>query len=364
MSLDDGLSTFLGSLYEAVYDADDWRSGMEEVIARTGCQWAAVGAVDQRRARVDDVQFHGPNDRSFETGMREYREEMFALDPVLTWIMNNPSAGICDSSGIIDPGEYSEQPIIKWVKGRYGTEFWRVYYGVPLDGFQFSLTLHANDDDTLRGREKGRLQALVFENLERAVRLAGRPPNFAADDSALIAVDRCGRVLSLSLRAEEILRDADGLAIKGGILSAQMPENDAELQRAIAACVRPTRDELSRRGIRIERGPGKADLFLVASYLPASLNHLAKPVPTALIRLVELDIGPEHLNEHSHLFDLTPREIEIAKALLDGHSLESMAELLTISRNTARNHLQALFEKTKTNRQSHLVQVLERVSRQ
>jgi len=41
-----------------------------------------------------------------------------------------------------------------------------------------------------------------------------------------------------------------------------------------------------------------------------------------------------------------------------------MAVLLGISRNTVRNHLQALFEKTETNRQSHLIQVLERVSRQ
>ena len=72
----------------------------------------------------------------------------------------------------------------------------------------------------------------------------------------------------------------------------------------------------------------------------------------------------EHLSEHSHLFDLTPRETEVASALLEGHSINSMSEALGMSRNTARNHLQALFQKTRTNRQADLLRMLDRFARQ
>ena len=364
MSLDDGLSTVLGSLYEAVYDADAWRSGMENIISRTGCQWATVTVVDQRRRKVDDVQFHGRESPSTEKAMDEYREEMFAVDPVLKWIIDNPLAAVCDSAAVIRSGEYLDQPIVRWSESRFGTDFWRVYFTPPVDDLQFVLTLQAKGSERLRGREQVRLQALLFENLERAVRLAARPPNFAADDSALIAVDGAGRVLSLSARAEQILADTSGLFVSGSLLIARQPEVDSQLRQAIQASVDLGKGELSGRGIRIDRGPGRSDLLVVVSHLPSSLNHLPRPVPAALVRLVELDSGPEHLAAHSHLFDLSAREIDVAKALLDGHSLESLAVLLGISRNTARNHLQALFEKTQTNRQSHLMQVLDRVSRQ
>jgi len=364
MSLDDGLSTFLGSLYEAVYDPDTWRSGMEEIISRTGCKLAVVSVVDKRRRKVDDLQFHGRESPSTEKGMDEYRNEMFAVDPVLKWIIENPFAALCDSAAVIRSGEYLDQPMVRWSQSRFGTDFWRVFFTPPVDDLQFVLTLQAKGNECLRGREQVRLQALLFENLERAVRLAARPPNFTADDSALMAVDGAGRVLSLSDRAEKILADTSGLFVSGSRLIARQPEADCKLRQAISASVDPGSGELPGRGIRIERGPGKSDLLVVVSHFPSSLNHLPRPVPTALVRLVELDSGPEHLTAHSHLFDLSPREIEVAQALLDGHSLESMAVLLGISRNTVRNHLQALFEKTETNRQSHLIQVLERVSRQ
>ena len=54
----------------------------------------------------------------------------------------------------------------------------------------------------------------------------------------------------------------------------------------------------------------------------------------------------------------------IASALLEGHSIESMAATLGVSRNTARNHVQALFRKTQTNRQSDLIRLLDRLARQ
>jgi DNA-binding CsgD family transcriptional regulator len=136
------------------------------------------------------------------------------------------------------------------------------------------------------------------------------------------------------------------------------------LQRAMRGAIDPSSGERPGRGVRIGRRSGKPDLLVVVSHFPPSLGHLAAPVAAALVRIIELDMRPEHLSEHSHLFDLSPRETEIAAALLEGHSIDSLAATLGVSRNTARNHVQALFRKTGTNRQSDLIRVLDRIARQ
>jgi len=208
------------------------------------------------------------------------------------------------------------------------------------------------------------LHSLFFENMERAVRLAVRPPNFAADDSALIAIDASGRALSLSPRAEQLLAEGDDLVIRDRLLTAQSGETAARLRRAIHAALDPGSGAPIGRSIRIVRNGGRSDLFVVVSPFPSSLGHVPRPAPQALVRIVEIDKGPERLGAHSHLFGLSRREIEIASALLEGHSIESLAASLGLSRNTVRNHLQSLFRKTGTSRQADLVRILDRVARQ
>jgi DNA-binding CsgD family transcriptional regulator len=57
-------------------------------------------------------------------------------------------------------------------------------------------------------------------------------------------------------------------------------------------------------------------------------------------------------------FGLTPAETRVAMAMLDGKSLERLADELCITRNTARTHLQRLFAKTGTSRQADLIRTL------
>jgi DNA-binding CsgD family transcriptional regulator len=54
------------------------------------------------------------------------------------------------------------------------------------------------------------------------------------------------------------------------------------------------------------------------------------------------------------LFGLTRRESEVALAVVAGHGLRAAAQQLGIAVTTARTHLQHVFEKTQTQRQSEL----------
>lgn len=58
------------------------------------------------------------------------------------------------------------------------------------------------------------------------------------------------------------------------------------------------------------------------------------------------------------LFHLTPAEARLASLLANGVSVEDAATQLGVTRNTARTQLQAVFAKTRTNRQGDLIRLI------
>jgi DNA-binding CsgD family transcriptional regulator len=65
-----------------------------------------------------------------------------------------------------------------------------------------------------------------------------------------------------------------------------------------------------------------------------------------------------HAGLLSGLFDLTPAEDRVARAFSEGHSVESCATYLSVSRETVRSQLKSIMAKTGTSRQSELVGLL------
>ena len=63
----------------------------------------------------------------------------------------------------------------------------------------------------------------------------------------------------------------------------------------------------------------------------------------------------ERLRAH---FGLTPSEAALALHIADGGDIAGYAEVRRITRNTARNQLQAVFDKTNARRQAELVKLL------
>lgn len=81
--------------------------------------------------------------------------------------------------------------------------------------------------------------------------------------------------------------------------------------------------------------------------------------PVVVLHIAEPDtqppIGRSDLRE---LFGLTRTEAAVACAILEADGLQDVARLLGIRTTTARTHLQHVFEKTGTQRQSQLVRLL------
>lgn len=82
--------------------------------------------------------------------------------------------------------------------------------------------------------------------------------------------------------------------------------------------------------------------------------------PTLYI-VLELMETPEvaHVPQVARFFGLTETDARLAGFLMAGGSLAAYARENDVSRNTARNQLQANFQKTHVNRQAELVALLK-----
>ena len=93
---------------------------------------------------------------------------------------------------------------------------------------------------------------------------------------------------------------------------------------------------------------------------PAAFNDHPQATYAFLIALSEPDERVSQVLQAS--FHLTAAEIAVCMRLCRGLALKEVAETLSISTNTARNHLQAVFEKTGLNRQSDLILMMTQLS--
>ena len=106
MSLDEGVSRFIGRVYESVYETDAWRAVMRELMDRTGSRIAFMCCADVRHREYSRTDFYGPDDSGFAAGIGEYGEEMFLCDPSLIWASKHPDAGVCDTSMLMADDEF------------------------------------------------------------------------------------------------------------------------------------------------------------------------------------------------------------------------------------------------------------------
>lgn len=363
MSLDEGVSRFIGRMYESVYEPDSWHALIHELMDRTGSRMGFLAWADVRHCEYSRTGFYGREDSRFATGTDEYAEEQYRIDPSLQWASRNPGAGVCDTSTIMAADDFRNHPYVKWQESRFGTVHWRVFYTTPVDDLSFALSLHPPGTDGPASKQQGRFHKLLFEHMERALRLASRPPDLTTAADAVFVLDTAGQVLSMSPRAEHMTAAGDGLTVERRRLSGNTLEATARLNCAIASAVKSGVLGGAGGGVRLPRSSCGGDWLALVSPCPRHLEHLPVRTPAAVLRIIATEPKPVLSPAHAELLDLSPREAEVAEALLAGHSLESLCALLEISRNTAKAHLQSIFRKTGTNRQSELVHLLSNVAR-
>lgn len=363
MALDDGVSALIGRIYDAAHDEERWEQLLYEVRARLGARCVLQSVSDFRHKDMQRSLVIGDPRRL--DGVDEYREHAYALDPSFRWAIRHPNARFCDTEAIIPTNDYLDHEWIRWNRDEWiGSTHWLVGYTSPEDELTFGLSVHPWAHDGPLTENKKTLFRLLFDHMERAIRLASRPPIFADPDEPVVLIDRSGHVCAASAGASRIIASGDGLLIVDGELRA----SDQVAQRSLRAALRSALNADDRgdcgSGVAVPRPSAKRDHLLSIRPLPKP------PLPfeifglAAVVRIVTQDWEPttEAVLAWRNLFALTPAEVRFARQLLSGsHNVRTTANELGITYATARVHLRSLLDKTQTHSQNQLILLLSRL---
>lgn len=175
--------------------------------------------------------------------------------------------------------------------------------------------------------------------------------NIADRDAALVSVAADGRVLWQSPAAEVALAGDDDLVLRGGRLRLRDARADRKLQAAFAWADGLVGALVSRRAslsIVLDRGEGLSTRVL---WVIADSGKV-------LLDLAASGLDRHRLEAAAIVFGLSPAQTTLAGHIIDGLSLPDIAARMDITPNTARTHLERIYDKTGVRTQPALVRVL------
>lgn len=166
---------------------------------------------------------------------------------------------------------------------------------------------------------------------------------------SIFAVNTVGAVVQLNSKAGDMIREGGTLHVSDTQLSATDPRSARLFEAAL-------RKSINGEGQDILLCHAATRMQMIAQFIPIDTGAISTPTPIAtLIYVWNPMAGRGDLAEVlSTLWRLTRAESRLALLLARGITLADAADQLTISRNTARNQLQCIFEKMQVNRQTEL----------
>jgi DNA-binding CsgD family transcriptional regulator len=234
------------------------------------------------------------------------------------------------------------------------------------------LSVNRSEQRPVFGQEETALLNQLMPHLQRALQIHRRLVNTQAlaDGSTtaldllahgVLLLDTAGRIMFANRTAEDVLRAHDGLMVHHKELFGARVNDTTALRTAIANAIATSGGAGTGAGglVLITRPSGRLPLRVLAT--PVAQRHvlIGSAGAAACVFITDPERTPVPEAPHvQRVFGLSAAETRVATMLLDGESVESLADRLCISRNTARTHLRRLFAKTDTSRQPDLIRVL------
>lgn len=166
-----------------------------------------------------------------------------------------------------------------------------------------------------------------------------------------LRLDSAGAVLWKSPAAERLLADSDDLVIRAGRAHFRDRTADRALDAALAWAAKLDTAYMSGHGavpIVVEAGEGVA----------SRIYWVVGDAGMILLLLADAAVDEDRLRVATQIYGLSPAQQRVAALVAEGLSLAQIAERMAITPNTARTHLDRIFEKTGVRNQTALVRVL------
>lgn len=358
-------------IYDAATDPTQWPDFLEAIGRLYPGSGRALWFESGAGAHVDVLCTAGFEPQAIEAYAAHYGQ----LSPWTDVMENKPSGHVHTAEMIVPQGDLVRTEFYNdWLRPqKFATGFGATVLNEGDRQMYFSILPPAGQVSD--ERDLAFLRRLV-PHLQRAAAIHSRFARIEARADSLEAlIDRLdvgailiteGRRIALAnRRAEDLLRQKDGLVAPGGTIGASINRDDSALRQAIQEALATGAGRSGDGGhhLLVTRPSGKRPLsVLVTPLFPEDMtgtSRLAGPRPAASILVTDPENdGPETLTAAARMHGFTEAEATLVNALLAEGSLPRAAGRLGVSHETARSHLKSVFAKSGTNSQAQLVRLI------
>jgi DNA-binding CsgD family transcriptional regulator/PAS domain-containing protein len=370
------LSDLIGAIYDCVVDPDRWPDTIGEICRDLDCMLGTIALLDLVQSQCRLVKGWSRDPAVFESvlaGYQQHQQDIVFLMrqvPLLSQPIDEPMAAarlasataaratrylqeVADAQGQCD----SLQTIVLREPGRVG-----LFAAMRHD----SVGPATDEDlDILR---------LLAPHIRRAVTIGDLLDEKKIEVSVLAAtLDRLamgivvvadeGRILQANEVARGMFSTGRPVQSVNGRLTSRNSTANGELANAIKMA-RSNEARIGATGIGVALA-GPAEPAAVAHVLPLARGDLRTrlvPQATAAVFVTQARMSaPSDIAAIAASFGLTRAETHMLRHLVDGAPLAEAAKALGIVEATARTHLQHIFAKTCTSRQSDLITLVARL---
>jgi DNA-binding CsgD family transcriptional regulator/PAS domain-containing protein len=200
--------------------------------------------------------------------------------------------------------------------------------------------------------------AAMERKTAEAASLADALDGFSA---GMFLVDASGRIVHANARGRAQLDERSVVRAGGGRLAAIEAKANQELNQTLALA-NGGDDGVGVAGIAVPLTALDGGRYVV-QVLPLRSGERRRAgagyaaVAALFVRKAELD-APSAPEAIARLYKLTPSELRVLLAVIELDGVPEVAEALGVSKSTVKTHLQRLFAKTDTKRQSDLVKLV------
>ena len=199
-----------------------------------------------------------------------------------------------------------------------------------------------------------RYELRVFERHdgEWKIALIGVLDNDAGQvGSASLRLDSSGRILWQSQAGTEALDADDDVLVRAGILHFRNRSSDRQLQENLAWAATAGTGYVQLNGARpivVDAGEG----------VPTKIYWIIADSGMIQFSFAQQKLDERRLALAATIYGLSPAQLTLATLVAEGLSLPEIAERMSVTANTARTHLNRIFDKVGVRTQPALVRVL------
>lgn len=366
---DENVGQIVQTFAHAVVDPSEWMAALSLMSDRLGSASSCLELADLNTGFASINCTH-PLD---ENVIQLYNERVYHINPRVYRARKIPVGTIVDDRSLLIDTDPDMDEFMDWL-GKTPNRFVLGAKLFQADGQEIYFGSYFSEAQGPPESWHGDVHRLVIPHLINFV-AAGKALSGNKLNNELVAVqhldgerpfallDPAGRLIECSSGFEAVLKATGILAAHDKRLVAVYARHRHEVDRFLESALGARRLLKPPLPIRLTTSSRPRGLILRAVPLQPEKDVFDIFRPAALITLTDLD-RPNLVKrgELVELFDLTPREAEVAALMGEGYACEGVAQELAISEYTVRQHLKAVFGKIGVSRQSELVAIISRLS--